>query len=120
MAFEDFLKDKCSIYRLSKQEKDKGFGQKEEIYEYSDVATYDDVSCHFLTNSKSVNTAQQEPNSKMFINGFVTLLQGQDVKINDKIINKENGVEYTVKFINSINGHHKKVEIFRKDLQADM
>ena len=98
MAFEDLLDHRCDIYHMVKGEKDMGF---------------EDVACHFNVNANAELT-QTESANEFIYSGKLQLPAGTDVRVNDKVVDKNTGLAYTAEMPHNIRDHHIMVNIQRK------
>lgn len=113
MAFEDLLDHKCAIYHMKKSEKNKGFGIKTPDFGYSTEPDLTDIPCHFNVNENG-SIEQTEDANEYIVVGKLQLPAGTEVYLNDKIINLNNGMEYTAGIPRDIRGHHVIVNVQRK------
>ena len=97
LAIEDLFDHRCSIYHLQTTTTDPGFGLPgQTTHSYPDTPDLENVPCHF-----NVGASAQLP-------------AGTDVRANDKIVNEENGLDFTAQVPQNIRGHHMTVTIQRK------
>ena len=96
MSFSDFLDHTCDIYHMEKgQNKELGFGlEGEPSFDYPDNPDESSVPCHF--NSTSTSLKQKEPNDDLEIRTKLNLPLGTDLRLLDKVIWNDTGLEYTV------------------------
>ena len=96
MAFEDLLDHRCDIYHMVKGEKDMGFAIKQTGFSYPKVPDVEDVANEFIYSGK------------------LQLPAGTDVRVNDKVVDKNTGLAYTAEMPHNIRDHHIMVNIQRK------
>ncbi|MGN0621140.1 MAG: DUF3599 family protein [Porcipelethomonas sp.] len=114
MSFEKMLDHKCEIYHLKKSDMSPGYGlPPAESFEYGETPDVENVSCHFGIGSLSSSVEQQRPQNNLDERIKLTLPADTDIRINDRIVNCENGMEYTAELPRNIRGHHIFVYIHR-------
>ena len=113
MAFEDLLDHRCDIYHMVKEEKDMGFAIKLTGFSYPEAPDVEDVECHFNVNANATLT-QTESANEFIYSGKLQLPAGTDVRVNDKIVDKNTGLAYTAEIPHNIRDHHIMVNIQRK------
>ena len=113
MAFEDLLDHRCDIYHMVKGEKDMGFAIKQTGFSYPKVPDVEDVACHFNVNANAELT-QTESANEFIYSGKLQLPAGTDVRVNDKVVDKNTGLAYTAEMPHNIRDHHIMVNIQRK------
>ena len=94
MAFEDLLDHRCDIYHMVKGEKDMGFAIKQTGFSYPKVPDVEDVACHFNVNANAELT-QTESANEFIYSGKLQLPAGTDVRVNDKVVDKNTGLAYS-------------------------
>ena len=91
-----------------------GFGLPGQTsYSYPKTPDLEHVPCHFNVNA-SAEMVQESPMNTFLYTDKLSLPQGTDVRLNDKIVNEESGVDFTAQVPQSIRGHHMIVMIQRK------
>lgn len=113
MAFEDLLDHKCDIYHMVKGERDMGFAIKQGKYSYPNVPDIENVQCHFNVNANATLT-QTESANEFIYTGKLQLPAGTDIRVNDRVVDKDTGLEYTAEIPHNIRDHHMMVTIQRK------
>lgn len=114
LAIEDLFDHRCSIYHLQTTTTDPGFGLPgQTTHSYPDTPDLENVPCHFNVGA-SAQMVQQEPMNTYLYTGKLQLPAGTDVRANDKIVNEENGLDFTAQVPQNIRGHHMTVTIQRK------
>ena len=114
MAFIDLLDHKCNIYHLKKTEKSPGFGlQPSEVFDYPENPDEKEVICHFGVESLETSVEQKNPQNVLREKIKLTLPIETDIRINDKIVDCESGLEYTAERPKPVRNHHIFVYIKR-------
>lgn len=120
---EDFFDHKCNIFHIVKTSSSPGYGLpagSDERYGYGSKADISEVPCHFGVKSSSITIIQGEPQNDMDARIKLTLPIGTDVRLNDKIVSLETGLEYTAEQPRNIRDHHIFVYIKRVDKQRPL
>jgi hypothetical protein len=117
MSFERLLNHKCDIYHLISTDSSKYGLPSETEYSYPEAPDLIDVPCHFNIKNGSDSISQSEPQNNLYHTTTLILPFGTDIRINDKVIDKETGLEYTAEVPRNIRGHHIKVKVYRKTIQ---
>lgn len=105
MGFEQLLDHKCNIYHMESKETSLGFGVPTEEFTYPDKPDEKDIDCHFNVNCSE--NLQQTDNANVYtVNGKVNFALGTDVRVNDKIVDLRNGLEYICEIPKRIRDHH--------------
>ncbi len=114
MSFEKLLDHKCSIYHLEKSEESVGYGLPSSVsFSYPEKPDISEVPCHFGINSMSSSVKQGNPQNRLEEKLKLSLPAGTDIRINDKVVNCENGMEYTAELPRNIRNHHIIVYVKR-------
>lgn len=113
MSFEKLLNHKCAIYHMIKNEKNLGYGIKAGDFCYPEEPDIPEIACHF--NVRDTGSMEQTENANEYLmTGKLNLPAGTDVRVNDKIVDLENGLEYRAEIPRNIRDHHMIVTIQRK------
>lgn len=105
MSFEDLLNHKCNIYHAESKETSLGFGVSTKKFKYPELPDEEDVDCHFNVNRSE--SLQQTDNANVYsANGKVNFALGTDIRVNDKIVDLSNGLEYICEIPKRIRDHH--------------
>lgn len=121
MAIEDFFDHRCSIYHNQQESTSPGYGLPgSPKFKYPTQPDLEEVPCHFGVRSASIQIAQQQPQNDMDSDIKLTLPAGTDVRLNDKIVSSETGLEYTAGQPRNIRGHHMTVKIYRTAQQRPL
>lgn len=118
MAIEDFYDHTCDIFHAVKSEKSPGYGLPgAPLFDYGSTPDITGQPCHFHVSGFSPSFAEMEPNTNMTVTEKLSLPTGTDVRLNDKIIDRTTGVEYTAGIPRNIRGHHIAVQLHRREVQ---
>ena len=90
-----------------------GFAIKQTGFSYPKVPDVEDVACHFNVNANAELT-QTESANEFIYSGKLQLPAGTDVRVNDKVVDKNTGLAYTAEMPHNIRDHHIMVNIQRK------
>lgn len=121
MAIEDFFDHRCSIYHAQQESTSPGYGLPDSPkFKYPKQPDLEEVPCHFGVRSASIQIAQQQPQNDMDSDIKLTLPAGTDIRLNDKIVSSETGLEYTAGQPRNIRGHHMTVKIYRTAQQRPL
>nr|DAH36889.1 MAG TPA: hypothetical protein [Caudoviricetes sp.] len=114
MSLENLLDHKCDIYHLKKPKSTVGYGLPNTVsFDYGDVPDLKNVTCHFGVESLDSSVEQKNPQNILTERIKLTLPIGTDIRINDKVVDCETGLEYTAERPRNIRGHHIFVYIKR-------
>ncbi len=119
MAIADFFDHTCNIFHIQSKDGSPGFGLPSSSSEFSYPSEPDEteVACHFAVKSATVTITQTEPANLLEAKIKLTLPADTDIRLNDKIVWRENGTEYTAELPRNIRGHHKFVYLKRTNTQ---
>ena len=118
MSFEMLLDHVCDIYHIQEEQESPGYGlAASPSFSYREEPDISEQACHFGVKSQSVTITQTAPANLMEAKIKLTLPAGTDVRLNDKIVDCETGLEYTAEQQRNIRGHHVFVFIKMKDQQ---
>jgi hypothetical protein len=118
MALEDFFDHKCNIYHIIKGEATPGYGlPASPSFSYAAEPDISEQECHFGVKSQSVTIVQLEPQKAIDAKIKLTLPAGTDIRLNDKIVDCDTGLEYTAEIPHNIRGHHIFVYIKKEEAQ---
>ncbi|MFR0871302.1 MAG: DUF3599 family protein [Oscillospiraceae bacterium] len=119
MAIEDFFDHRCSIYQKFSRRARARLRAPGSQVQVPQTAGLEEVPCHF--GVRSVHPiAQQQPQNDMDSDIKLTLPAGTDIRLNDKIVSSETGLEYTAGQPRNIRGHHMTVKIYRTAQQRPL
>jgi hypothetical protein len=121
MSFSAMLNHKCDVYHIVKTDKSPGYGlPSSPSFSYPETPDIQDLPCHFNIKSGGLLTNSiQQTEPYAVLDGSIKLVLpfGSDIRLNDKIINRENGLEYTAGVPVNVRGHHMYVMLRRTDEQ---
>lgn len=121
MSLENFFDHTCDVYHLRSEESSPGFGlPSSPAFSYPDAPDLTSVPCHFAVKSATVTVTQTEPANLLEAKIKLTLPAGTDIRLNDKIVWRETGTEYTAEFPRDIRGHHRFVYLKRTNAQEPL
>lgn len=114
MSLDNLLDHKCDIYHLKKSKSTVGYGLSDTVsFDYGDIPDLKNVICHFGVESLDSSVEQKNPQNILTERIKLTLSIGTDIRINDKVVDCETGLEYTAERPRNIRGHHIFVYIKR-------
>lgn len=114
MSLENLLDHKCDIYHLKKSKSTVGYGLPDTVsFDYGDVPNLKNVICHFGVESLDSSVEQKNPQNVLKEKIKLTLPIGTDIRINDKVVDCDTGLEYTAEKPRNIRDHHIFVYIKR-------
>lgn len=113
MSFENLLDHRCAIYHMKRGGQDMGYGITADKFFYPEDPDVTDVPCHFDV-SNAGTLGQTEDANEYTVVGKLNLPCGTDVRINDKIVDLGNGMDYYAEIPKNIRDHHMIVQIQRK------
>lgn len=121
MSFESMLIHKCDVYHIIREDKSPGYGlPSSPAFSYSDTLDITDLKCKFGVKSGSRIIVQTEPHADYQAKIKLTVPFGTDIRLNDKIIDKATGYEYTADIPVQVQNHHLFVMLSRKSSQEPL
>ena len=86
------------------------------------IESFFDHHCSIYHNQQESTSPGygQQPQNDMDSDIKLTLPAGTDVRLNDKIVSSETGLEYTAGQPRNIRGHHMTVKIYRTAQQRPL
>ncbi len=113
--FKDFLTHKCDIYHGKKVEVKGNFGLTAGFeYTYEEEPDITAQICHIsVKGTGSLSLNQGEPFNAYQGKLKLVLPYGTDIRLNDKVVSCETGLEYIAEFPRNIQKHHVMVYIHR-------
>lgn len=112
MSLEALLNHTCDIYHIRKEGRSPGYGlAAAPSFEYPAEPDVKGQACHFGVKAASVTVTQTAPANLMDAKIKLTLPIGTDVRLNDKIVDRATGQEYTAEQPVNVRGHHLFVYI---------
>lgn len=120
MSIEKLFDHTCDIYHVVKEEKDVGYGlPSSSLFKYNDTPDLVDVPCHFhVKDSVTTTLSQNEPQATYESRVKVGFHIDADIRLNDKIVHKQTGLEYYAEIPKRIRGHHASVTVQRYGKRA--
>jgi len=121
MSFDSLLNHKCDIYHIIRIDKSPGFGLAESpAFEYAKTPDVSEEPCHFghFGASTVFPITQNEPQAVMDAQVKLALPMGADIRLNDKVVDCDTGLEYTAGHPRKVREHHKIVYLRRTKEQA--
>ena len=114
MALADFLDHKCDIYHLIQSKDSPGYGLPDSpVFNYNNKPDEKEIPCHFGIESLDAETEQKQPQNILREKIKLTLPAGTNIRINDRIVDCNSGLEYTAERPRNIRGQHIFVYIKR-------
>lgn len=118
---ENLFDHRCSIYHLRKGTSSPGYGLPAAgTYDYAETPDIENLACHFGVKSSSINIIQQEPQNSMDARIKLNLPAGTDIRLNDKVVDCDTGLEYTAEQPRNIRNHHIIVYVKRVEAQRPL
>lgn len=120
---EDLFDHECKIFHVQTTSSSPGYGLptgSDVKYGYGSTPDIAKVSCHFGVKNSNITIVQGEPQNDMDARIKLTLPIGTDVRLNDKIVSLETGLEYTAEQPRNIRDHHIIVYIKRMEKQKPL
>ena len=118
MAFSNLLNHKCDVYHNVKTSTSPGYNLPgSPKFSYPDTPDITEVPCHFEIRVGTQSISQKEPQADFDANIKLVYLNGTDIRINDKIVDIEDGFEYTAGKPRKVRNHHMFVMLTRTDEQ---
>lgn len=118
MSIENLLDHECDIYHAAKTTASSTYGLPgEETFDYAANPDIVKVLCHFSLKTNGEGVSQMDPKNILMSTLMLTLPTGTDIRINDKVVDKRNGLEYTAAVPRVIRNHHIKVSLYMTSVQ---
>ncbi len=118
MGVYELLDHECDIYHTVKTTAPSSYGLPgEDTFDYKGTPDIEAVPCHFSTKINNEGVSQMDPKNILMSTVILTLPIGTDIRINDKVVDKRNGLEYTAAVPRGIRNHHIKVTLYRTSVQ---
>ncbi len=104
---ETFLNHTCDIYHIIEEERSPGYGLPgAPAFHYPEEPDLSEVPCHFGVRTATISTEQSEPMENLESRIKLALPTGTDIRINDKIVRCDNGLEYQAELPVHVHGEH--------------
>ncbi len=110
----------CDIYHLKKTAESPGYALREAPhFSYGENPDLRGVKCHFCSKYRYRDTliTQREPTNEYDGRIKLVLPINTDIRLNDKVVDTSQGLEYTAQIPKVIRGHHISVFIKRTEAQ---
>uniref|UniRef100_A0AAU8AZW8 Element PBSX protein xkdH n=1 Tax=Dulem virus 37 TaxID=3145755 RepID=A0AAU8AZW8_9CAUD len=121
MSFESMLNHKCDVYHIQKSEASPGYGlAASPAFSYPDEPDIADLQCHFGVKSGTRLVVQLTPQAEYQAKIKLVVPLGTDIRLNDKIVDKQTGYEYTADIPVQVRSHHLFVMLSRKSAQEPL
>lgn len=118
MSLEALLDHTCDIYHLEKGAASPGFNlPSSPSFSYHKTPDISGQPCHFHIKARSTTIVQTAPAKLLTEKEKLTLPPGVDVRLNDKIVHRETGLEYVAEVPRNIRGHQIIVMLKTEDGQ---
>lgn len=118
MSFEAMLNHECDIYHVQKVRASPGYKlPSSPSFSYPDTPDEENVKCHFCVKSGTRVVVQAEPQAVYQAQIKLILPLDTDIRLNDKIVDKASGYEYTADIPVRVQDHHLFVMIRRRSSQ---
>lgn len=117
----DFFDHTCDVYHLQKAGASPGYNlPSSPTFSHGGTPDLSGVPCHFGVKSANIVITQEEPANELDARIKLAFPAGTDIRINDKIVWLETGLEYTAEQPRNIRGHHGFVYIKRTRAQRPL
>lgn len=110
MSFENLMDHRCDLYHLTESIQSPGYGLPGEYqYEYHHHPDELDVGCHFAVKDSTIKTTQNQPEQMLEGRIKLVLPLGSPIRMNDKVVWKENQTVFISEYPRIIRNHHLMV-----------
>lgn len=107
MSLERLLNHTCDIYHIVEGTATPGFGlPSSPSFSYPAEPDISGQTCHFGVRSRNASVTQTAPVNYLDERYKITFPLGTDVRLNDKIIDRATGLEYTAEVPVNVRDHH--------------
>lgn len=115
MALINMLDGLCDVYHINRQSRPAGYGVGDTpAFSYGDDPDISGLPCHFGTGTYCSHVVKAgEPRTMYVVRIKMTISAQADIRLNDRIINRADGLEYTAEVPVLIRGRHKYVYLYR-------
>lgn len=121
MSFDSMLNHKCDVYHILQSNASPGYGlPSSPSFSYPDEPDIADLACHFCVKSGTRLVVQLTPQAEYQAKIKLVVPIGSDIRLNDKITDKQTGYEYTADIPVQIRNHHLYVMVSRKPIQEPL
>ncbi|MCD8364683.1 MAG: YqbH/XkdH family protein [Clostridiales bacterium] len=121
MSLEALLNHTCDIYHLVETSESPGYNLPESpAFAYPESPDVAGQTCHFAVKSATTTVTQSEPANLLDAKIKLTLPLGTDIRVNDKVIDCDTGLEYTAENPVTVRNHHMFAYVKRIDRQKEL
>lgn len=121
MSFETMLNHKCDVYHMQRDDMSPGYGlPSSPSFSYPDTPDIADLQCHFSVKTGTRVVVQNEPQADYQAQIKLVVPLGTDIRLNDKVVDKSSGYEYTTDIPVQVRAHHLFVMLSRKSAQEPL
>lgn len=121
MSLEVLLDHTCDIYHLEEGMASPGFNlPSSPSFSYPDKPDISGQPCHFHVRTRSTTVVQTAPAKLLSEKEKLTLPPGVDVRLNDKIVFRETGMEYIAEAPRNIRDHQIIVTLKTEGEQEEL
>lgn len=115
--FDDFLNHRCDIYHAADEPVSVGYGISTGNTQSHSEADEKNVPCHFhIKQVAQINVVQHEPYSTIEGKTKLSLPAETDIRINDKVVDLSNNLEYSVTDVpRTVHGGHHVIAIVERE-----
>jgi hypothetical protein len=118
MSFDAMLNHRCDVYHIRRADESPGYGlPPSPLFSYSAEPDIIGLACHFGVKGGTRAIVQNGPQADYQAKIKLVAPLGADIRLNDKIVDKSNGYEYTADIPVRVRDHHLFVMIGRKAAQ---
>ena len=115
---ENFFNHTCDVYHIQETFESPGYGlEGSPLFSYADEPDIEGLACHFCVKSGSHTVVQLTPQAEYQAKIKLVVPLDTDIRMNDKIVDKQAGYEYTADIPVQIQNHHLFVMLSRKSAQ---
>ena len=121
MSLNELFDHRCDIYHIRSDSVSPGFGLPERAsYSYGEVPDIRGVPCHFGMKYRDTSMQQKAPANEYYARVKLALPAGTDIRLNDRVVDLESGLEYTAQVPRRIRGSHLIVFVKRTAVQEGL
>lgn len=121
MAIDELFDHRCDVFHLIREKGSIGYGLDESFsYSYGDVPDIKNLPCHFGLKYRDTMMQQGEPANKYYARVKLALPVGTDIRLNDKVVDRDTGLAYTAQIPKEVRGSHVIVFVKRTEIQQPL
>lgn len=121
MSLADFFDGHCDIYHVVETTASPGYNLPgSPSFSYPAQPDESNIPCHFHVRAQNINITQTEPANRLTVDQKLSLPADTDIRLNDKVVDRDTGLEYTAKLPRNIRGHHKITNLKRTQQQEPL